>query len=96
MKQVETYPLEFIAFTVTNFGSHAIAFESPSEGSMIKLSIEQQSKQLGIKQLFVLTTRTAHWFRERGYTASDIKKLPVKRKSLYNYQRQSKMFAKTI
>ncbi len=71
-------------------------YQGENRGNQLLKYIEQQSKQLGIKQLFVLTTRTAHWFRERGYTASDIKKLPVKRKSLYNYQRQSKMFAKTI
>ena len=71
-------------------------YQGESRGDQLLKYIEQQSKQLGLNQLFVLTTRTAHWFRERGYAASDIKKLPVKRKSLYNYQRQSKMFAKTI
>lgn len=71
-------------------------YQGNSRGDQLLKYIEQQSKQLGIKQLFVLTTRTAHWFRERGYAATDLKKLPVKRKSLYNYQRQSKMFAKTI
>ena len=71
-------------------------YQGNNRGDQLLKYIERQSKQLGIKQLFVLTTRTAHWFRERGYVASDIKKLPVKRKSLYNYQRQSKMFAKTI
>ena len=71
-------------------------YQGNSRGDQLLKYIERQTKQLGIKQLFVLTTRTAHWFRERGYSASDIKKLPVKRKSLYNYQRQSKMFAKDI
>ena len=71
-------------------------YQGNNRGDQLLKYIERQSKQLGIKQLFVLTTRTAHWFRERGYIATDIKKLPVKRKSLYNYQRQSKMFAKTI
>ena len=71
-------------------------YQGNNRGDQLLKYIERQTKQLGIKQLFVLTTRTAHWFRERDYNASDIKKLPVKRKSLYNYQRQSKMFAKTI
>ena len=71
-------------------------YQGNNRGDQLLKFIERQTKQLGIKQLFVLTTRTAHWFRERGYSASDIKKLPVKRKSLYNYQRKSKMFAKTI
>ena len=71
-------------------------YQRENRGDQLLKYIEQQTKQLGIKQLFVLTTRTAHWFRDRGYSASDIKKLPIKRKSLYNYQRQSKMFAKSI
>ena len=71
-------------------------YQDNGRGDLLLKYIERQTKQLGIKQLFVLTTRTAHWFRERGFVATDIKKLPVKRKSLYNYQRNSKMFAKTI
>jgi len=71
-------------------------YQGNNRGDQLLKYIERQTKQLGIKQLFVLTTRTAHWFRERGYVSSDIKKLPVKRNSLYNYQRKSKMFAKTI
>lgn len=71
-------------------------YQGSNRGDQLLKYIELQTKQLGIKQLFVLTTRTAHWFRDRGFSPSDIKKLPVKRKSLYNYQRQSKMFAKSI
>ena len=69
-------------------------YQGSNRGDQLLKYIELQTKQLGIKQLFVLTTRTAHWFRDRGFSPSDIKKLPVKRKSLYNFQRQSKMFAK--
>jgi len=71
-------------------------YQGDNRGDQLLKYIERHTKQLGIQQLFVLTTRTAHWFRERGYKPDDIKSLPVKRKSLYNYQRQSKMFAKTI
>ena len=71
-------------------------YQGKNRGNQLLKYIERQTKHLGIEQLFVLTTRTAHWFRERGYNASDIKKLPIKRKSLYNFQRQSKMFAKEI
>lgn len=71
-------------------------YQGNNRGDQLLKYIERQTKQLGVKQLFVLTTRTAHWFRDRGFNPSDIKKLPIKRKSLYNYQRQSKMFAKSI
>jgi amino-acid N-acetyltransferase len=44
----------------------------------------------------VLTTRTAHWFQERGFNAASLKELPVARQELYNYQRRSKVFIKTL
>jgi amino-acid N-acetyltransferase len=49
-----------------------------------------------LKTLFVLTTRTAHWFRERGFVPSSVDRLPSARASLYNYQRNSKIFEKAL
>lgn len=49
-----------------------------------------------LKKLFVLTTRTAHWFIERGFVESDISALPAQKKSLYNFQRKSKVFVRKI
>ncbi len=54
------------------------------------------AKSQGIKKLFVLTTRTAHWFIERGFAESDVSALPAQKKSLYNYQRKSKVFVRKI
>ncbi|GAO34736.1 N-acetylglutamate synthase [Sulfuricella sp. T08] len=50
----------------------------------------------GFKQLFVLTTRTAHWFLERGFTEAGVDKLPKAKQGLYNYQRRSKVFMKKL
>ncbi|WP_176507555.1 MULTISPECIES: amino-acid N-acetyltransferase [Pseudomonas] len=58
--------------------------------------IEGRAKQLGLNTLFVLTTRTAHWFRERGFAPSGVERLPAARASLYNYQRNSKIFEKPL
>ena len=63
---------------------------------MLLEHIEGKVKQLGVRQLFVLSTRTMHWFQERGFTKADINDLPVKRKAMYNYQRQSKVFIKPL
>ena len=56
----------------------------------------KQATAMGIKTLFVLTTRTAHWFRERGFKPANIEVLPIKRRQLYNYQRNSKVFIKDL
>lgn len=58
--------------------------------------IEERARALGLKTLFVLTTRTAHWFRERGFQSSGVERLPAARASLYNYQRNSKIFEKAL
>jgi len=44
----------------------------------------------------VLTTHTADWFRERGFMPANLDILPVIRRNLYNYQRQSKVFVKPL
>lgn len=54
------------------------------------------AKTQGLKKLFVLTTRTAHWFVERGFSEADVSALPAQKKSLYNYQRKSKVFVRKI
>ena len=51
---------------------------------------------VGIKQLFVLTTMTAHWFRERGFVEKTLADLPEEKRLVYNLQRRSKIFAKTL
>ena len=65
-------------------------------GEALLAAIEERAAGLSMQKLFVLTTRTAHWFRERGFVPGDLKQLPGKKKSLYNYQRNSKVYLKTL
>lgn len=58
--------------------------------------IEHQARARGYRKVFVLTTRTAHWFIERGFTETTPDKLPKRKQNLYNYQRRSKVFMKQI
>lgn len=71
-------------------------YRKQGRGDVLLTYIERQAKDLGIGRLFVLTTRTAHWFRERGFREGDIKDLPVKKQLMYNYQRRSKVFIKAL
>ncbi|MDH5572620.1 MAG: amino-acid N-acetyltransferase [Gammaproteobacteria bacterium] len=77
------------------FAVHA-DYRKLGRGDALLKYIEKQSRQLGIKQIFVLTTRTAHWFVERGFESAKLDKLPVERQKLYNYQRKSRVFIKDI
>jgi amino-acid N-acetyltransferase len=71
-------------------------YRNEGRGDALLQAIEQRAVQNGIEELVVLTTRTAHWFRERGFLPGDTSHLPAKKKALYNYQRNSKVFYKPL
>ena len=71
-------------------------YRDSGRASLLLAHIEKHAKKTGIKKLFVLTTQTAHWFLEKGFTAAKIDQLPAKKQQLYNYQRNSKIFIKNI
>ncbi|MBL1275584.1 MAG: amino-acid N-acetyltransferase [Ectothiorhodospiraceae bacterium] len=71
-------------------------YQGAARGNALLHWVEQHAQQRHIKQIFVLSTKSSHWFIERGYQRTDIKTLPVKRRALYNYRRNSKVFIKDI
>jgi amino-acid N-acetyltransferase len=72
------------------------AYRHGGRGDELLERIEERARAQGLKTLFVLTTRTAHWFRERGFELSNVDRLPAARASLYNYQRNSQVFEKAL
>jgi amino-acid N-acetyltransferase len=71
-------------------------YRNEGRGDALLKAVEQRALALGKSSLFVLTTRTAHWFLERGFVPGDIARLPRRRKSLYNYQRRSRLYFKAL
>jgi len=71
-------------------------YHNAGRGEALLNAIEARAMRAGIKKLVVLTTRTAHWFRERGFVAGNKSDLPSRKKSLYNYQRNSRVFYKQL
>lgn len=65
-------------------------------GERLMQAIEAKARANGIRRLYVLTTRTSHWFIERGYKPSTVEDLPDRKREMYNYQRNSKVFVKTL
>jgi amino-acid N-acetyltransferase len=57
---------------------------------------QQQAKKLDFTKIFCLTTRTGHWFLERGFDLLPIEKLPKSKQKLYNLQRKSKVYVKKL
>ncbi|MCV2403918.1 amino-acid N-acetyltransferase [Marinomonas sp. C2222] len=71
-------------------------YRGSNKGDRLLKGIEKAAKNLGLTQLFLLTTRTAHWFIERGFSETSLENLPAQKQALYNYQRNSKIFSKDI
>ena len=71
-------------------------FQGGGRGEALLAAVEQAAREAGLKRLFVLTTRTAHWFLERGFAQAAPDDLPAPRKALYNWQRRSKVFIKNL
>ena len=71
-------------------------YRSGQRGDRLLNAISAQAKAEDTHKIFVLTTRTAHWFMERGFSEADISALPQERQSLYNFQRNSKIFIKDL
>ena len=70
--------------------------QGTGDGERILKHIEQRARAAGLKQLFVLTTRTMHWFIKRGFVASSLDKLPPERQSSYNKNRNSQILIKQL
>jgi amino-acid N-acetyltransferase len=58
--------------------------------------LEQQARSRGIKELFVLTTRTSHWFVELGFVEVPAEELPESRYAMYDSSRNSKVLKKIL
>ena len=71
-------------------------YQSNGRGSKMLSHLEKKSAEAGANLLFVLTTQTSHWFREHGFKTTKIESLPMKKRALYNYQRNSKAYSKAV
>ncbi|QIC65506.1 amino-acid N-acetyltransferase [Acinetobacter schindleri] len=72
------------------------SYRKSNRGSQILNYLEDKARSMGIQQLFILTTRTAHWFLEQGFEQSSVDDLPDARQALYNYQRNSLVCKKSL
>lgn len=71
-------------------------YRDSGRGRRLLDGLEARARTRGLQRLFVLSTRTMHWFRERGYEPGRVDDLPTERRALYNWQRNSKVFVKTL
>ena len=70
--------------------------QGQGDGERVLKRIEQRARQAGLDSIFVLTTRTTHWFLKRGFVQIDPEKLPEARRRLYNWDRKSLVLLKKL
>ena len=71
-------------------------YQHQGRGDSLLRYLEIQLRQNKLGKLFALSTRTSHWFLDRGFIESDLNDLPLHRKALYNMQRNSKVYIKNV
>lgn len=71
-------------------------YRNANRGEKLLERLGKHAKQQGIKELFVLTTQTSHWFQEQGFVPVELAQLPDEKQSLYNYQRNSQALKKML
>ena len=71
-------------------------YRDGGRGDVLLQYIERKALELGLTHLFTLTTRTAHWFRERGFAPGGLDNLPVARRATWTSARNSQVYVKTI
>jgi amino-acid N-acetyltransferase len=69
-------------------------YRDGGRGERLLAHAEAKARAMGLKSIFVLSTRTTHWFIERGFVETDPGWLPERKQALYNYDRRSKVFVK--
>lgn len=71
-------------------------YRGGKRGERLLALLENQSRQQNLAHLFVLTTQTEHWFRERGFAPSAVTDLPAERQALYDPHRNAKVLIKVL
>ncbi|MBA3589022.1 amino-acid N-acetyltransferase [Methylibium sp.] len=81
---------EMAALTVSN------NVQGQGDGERMLKRVEQRARAAGLSSIFVLTTRTMHWFLKRGFVVGDAESLPEARKRKYNWDRRSQVLVKHL
>jgi amino-acid N-acetyltransferase len=86
----ESRTAEMAALTVSPLA------QGQGDGDRLLKRVEQRARAVGLDSIFVLTTRTMHWFIKRGFVQVDPDWLPEARKRKYNWDRRSQVLVKKL
>ncbi|MDQ3035967.1 MAG: amino-acid N-acetyltransferase [Myxococcota bacterium] len=71
-------------------------YREAGRGEAIVDAIVEKAAAMGLRQVFVLTTQTSDWFRERGFAQATVRALPADRRARYDKRRRSKVLVREV
>jgi len=71
-------------------------YRRQSKGDALLSYLERVAIASGVRQLFALSTKTMHWFVERGFDQVELDALPRERRDTYDKSRRPKVYRKTL
>lgn len=71
-------------------------YQNQGKGKVLYQQVENTLKKQQVDKVFLLTTQAIHWFIEQGFVEAKVEDLPVARRDLYNYRRNSKVLLKKL
>ena len=71
-------------------------WQGEGEGELLLRHAESRARTLGVSSLFVLTTRTSHWFIKNGFVQGSVEDLPKEKQAQYNRSRNSLVLIKKV
>ncbi|MFA7494786.1 MAG: amino-acid N-acetyltransferase [Acidithiobacillus sp.] len=71
-------------------------YQRQGRGEHLLEYCQKWAQEQQLKQIFVLSTQTTHWFLERKFRQGTLQELPVPKQQLYNFQRRSQVFFQTL
>lgn len=68
-------------------------YQGTGKGNALLSFVLKQAKAQGVDRVFALTTRTSHWFIERGFSEVAVSELPEAKRESYDCTRNSLVYA---
>jgi amino-acid N-acetyltransferase len=72
------------------------AYRGGGRAARLLAYMENRARSLGLESIFLLSTQTTAFFREKGFADERLDNLPAERRAFYNLKRNSRIFRKWL
>jgi len=72
------------------------AYQRGGRAGRLLSFLELRARAAQLSSLFLLSTQTMAFFKEKGFVEESLARLPAERQALYNFKRNSKIFKKCL